>query len=61
MDLYLSLSYIRYASWDVVRGMIDVDLALKELSRAAYFQPYSSLPFYRLVFFIVLSRAKVRA
>ena len=28
----LTLSYIRYASWDHVPGMIDVDLALKELS-----------------------------
>ena len=33
------LSYIRYASWDVLRGMTDADLVLKELSRSAYFQP----------------------
>ena len=34
------LSYIRYAGWSVVLGMINVDLVLKILSRAAYFQPY---------------------
>ena len=40
--------FVLHKVWNVVRGMTDVGLVLKELGRAAYFQPYLSLPFYPL-------------